>query len=79
MKIARDKKLHFWVNLVASMTAFFRVWLAVGLCIGLSAGKEYGDSKAYENHWDWLDIVADAAGMAAGLLVRLAVWLVFGI
>ena len=68
-KIARDKWLHFWVNFGRAMTGFFNYWLDVGLCIGASAGKEFGDSRAYQNHWDWLDIVADMLGMAAGLLI----------
>jgi len=67
--IGKDKWFHFIVNLVLALTGFVSYWLAVGLCVGASAGKEYGDSKAYQNHWDWLDIVADMLGMAAGLLI----------
>ena len=69
MKIPKDKVLHFLANFVMAMTGFFSYWLAIGLCVGASLGKEYGDSKAYQNHWDWLDIVADMLGMAAGLLI----------
>lgn len=69
MKIAKDKILHFFVNMGLAMTGFLSYWFAAGLCIGASVGKEYGDSKAYQNHWDWMDIVADMLGMAAGLLI----------
>lgn len=51
MKIPKDKVLHFLVNLALAMTGFFDYWLAVGLCVGASLGKEYGDSKATGNHW----------------------------
>ena len=45
---------------------------------GLGFGKEYGDSKASGNHWDWWDIVADAAGVAIGMTVILIVHLIKG-
>jgi len=65
----KDKVLHFGVNLVLAMTGFISYWLALGLCVGASCGKEYGDSKALGNKWDWWDIVADMVGMGVGLLI----------
>lgn len=69
MKIPKDKVLHFLANFVMAMTGFFNCWLAIGLCVGASLGKEYGDSKTTGNHWCWWDILADALGMTAGLLL----------
>jgi uncharacterized protein YfiM (DUF2279 family) len=34
--------------------------------LGLGLGKEYGDSKASGNKWDWWDIVADVVGIVIG-------------
>ncbi len=65
----KDKVLNFGVNLVLAMTGFISYWLALGLCVGASLGKEYGDSKAQGNRWDWWDIVADMLGMGAGMLI----------
>lgn len=64
-----DKVLHFGVNFVMALTAFWSWQFAVGICIGLSVGKEYGDSKASGNKWSWADIIADMLGMGFGLLV----------
>jgi uncharacterized protein YfiM (DUF2279 family) len=38
--------------------------------LGLGIGKEYGDSRAVGNKWDWLDIVADVLGCAVGYLIH---------
>ena len=73
MKIPKDKVLHFLVNLALAMTGFFDYWLAVGLCVGASLGKEYGDSKASGNVWSWTDILADMLGMGTGLLIVWAI------
>ncbi len=67
ISIPTDKIAHFAVNFILAMTGFFRVWLAVGLCIGASIGKEYGDMNAKGNKWSWVDILADFLGMALGL------------
>ena len=47
-----------------------------GACfaLGLGFGKEYGDSKATGNKWDWKDIVADLAGIAFAVLVLAIGW-----
>lgn len=77
MKIGKDKILHFGVNFVMALSAVLSYPFAVGICIGASFGKEYGDSKASGNSWSWADIVADMLGMAAGLLaswpIRIAI------
>ena len=62
-----DKILHFVANFLMALTAFWSWQFAVGLCIGASLGKEYGDSKATGNHWCRWDLLADFLGMAAGL------------
>lgn len=46
---------------------------ACGVAIGI--GKEYGDSKAKGNKWDWKDIFADALGALIGSLTILF-WMV---
>lgn len=68
-----DKVYHFLANFVMGLTAFLSVPFAIGLCLGASFGKEYGDSKAPGNKWDWLDILADALGAAAGIGVALLI------
>lgn len=39
--------------------------------MALGVGKEYGDSKAQGNYWDWWDILADAVGALLGCSVIL--------
>lgn len=65
----KDKLLHMGANFIMALTAFWDTAFAVGLCIGASLGKEYGDSKASGNKWSWEDIVADLIGACLGLLV----------
>lgn len=77
----RDKLLHFiccfivsaimavinglcGIILVGMINSF-----ACGIAIGV--GKEYGDSKAKGNKWDWKDIIADAIGALLGSLIVL--------
>lgn len=67
LHIPADKIAHFGVNFILALTGFFRIWLAVGLSIGASIGKEYGDMNAKGNKWSWGDILADFLGMALGL------------
>lgn len=85
MRIRSDLILHALVCLVATLAAFAYMsvffpffpslagaWL---LPMGLGIGKEYGDSKASGNHWDWLDIVADIAGILLGFgIIALGWW-----
>ena len=63
MKIAKDKWQHFGVCLSASVIS---PWLGVGLAVG----KEYGDSKAIGNRWDWQDILADIVGVTVGSVIH---------
>lgn len=68
--IGKDKWLHFAVCTVASI-------IDTGLAIGLAIGKEYGDSKAAGNKWDWMDILADAAGIVLGTAIRIGIIMLF--
>lgn len=63
VRTAKDKWQHFGVCLVASIIS---PWLGIGLAIG----KEYGDSKAVGNKWDWQDILADAIGVLVGGVIH---------
>lgn len=69
LHIPYDKALHFGVNVVLALFGIWYYSLGVGLCIGASLGKEYGDSQATGNKWSWSDIVADMIGMGVGLLI----------
>ena len=66
MKIGKDKFKHFAVCLLAAI-------IHPMLAIGLGLGKEYGDSKAKGNRWDWYDIIADGIGMVAGIVIRVSI------
>ena len=76
--IPADKIAHFGVNFILALTGFFRIWLAVGLCIGASIGKEYGDSKATGNKWSWGDILADMLGMGCGIAISFGIRKIIG-
>lgn len=73
-----DKKQHFLTCMTAAFVAGFP-FLAMGspltaivsgscFSAGLALGKEYGDSKAAGNKWDWFDILADVGGLIIGVL-----------
>ena len=75
MKIATDKVKHFFFFVAISFTAstvefgaeYHNAWIAgfiAGMAIGV--GKEYGDSCAHGNKWDWSDIGADVVGSIIG-------------
>ena len=76
--LAEDKVKHFFVNAVV-VTGTTLVLLGLGfeaipaytasvfLAAGLSVGKEYGDSRAVGNKWDWWDIYYDAIGIIIGI------------
>lgn len=67
-----DKLKHCLANLlVMFIVGSFNIWLGLGLAIGLSVGKEYGDSLVEGNKWDWYDILADAIGLVIGLILVL--------
>lgn len=66
-----DKPAHFMVCFAYSMllSSFFGVIVGVLSSISLGIGKEYGDSKAINNKWDWFDILADVLGALVGGLI----------
>jgi len=70
-----DKLLHFGVcflvNVVISFAMPSQVTTGVSLSVGLSLGKEYGDSRAIGNVWDNKDLLADGIGITAGVAVGL--------
>jgi len=67
----KDKYLHFYACFVATVLVaaiqggVAGAWFAFGLAIG----KEYGDSKAKGNKWDWFDLLADILGIIVALLM----------
>lgn len=80
MKPQRDKVLHFAVCAAVSLLAAVGIALlsndflcsaVAGFCSGfaIGVGKEYGDSKAIGNRWDWFDLLADTLGAIAGAVV----------
>lgn len=82
--IQKDKHMHFSVNVIVVIITT-QILLLFGLepipaytasiffAIGLSVGKEYGDSKAIGNRWDWMDILADAIGIVFGVFMSIQV------
>ena len=78
MSIGKDKFLHaivcFFATAIGSIATF---WLGEVPCLfcgglfalGLGLGKEYGDSKASGNHWEWGDIIADVIGIALAVVI----------
>ena len=81
--MGKDKILHALVCFVATIASFAYMhlinafwpsfsasWL---LPMGLGFGKEYGDSNAKGNKWDWWDILADVVGTAIGM-AAIFVW-----
>ena len=82
--IQKDKHMHFSVNAIVVIITT-QILLLFGLepipaytasiffAIGLSVGKEYGDSKAIGNRWDWMDILADAIGIVFGVFMSIQV------
>lgn len=80
--IQRDKILHFAVNLIATAASIGLylinpILLVPMLAVGLSIGKEYGDSKAKGNYWSWGDILADGIGIAVAILISLLIAFIF--
>ena len=86
MIITKDKKLHFACCLLIALVFTMMIGLMsswyVGALTGLltamgtGVGKEYGDSKAIGNKWDWYDILADFIGALVGISVGVLIILV---
>ena len=79
----KDKVLHFFVcffaTIIISLCTFWLGMVSSLMCgglfaLGLGLGKEYGDSKASGNKWDWLDIVSDLLGIAVAVLALFIGW-----
>lgn len=65
-KRGKDKLMHFSV-------CFAVACASPEIAVGLALGKEYGDYKAYGNHWCWWDLVYDTAGVVLGSIVHYTV------
>ena len=84
----KDKLLHALVCFGATFVGFgyMRIFCdftpsftaSLLLPMGLGFGKEYGDSKASGNKWDWWDIVADFVGIGIGMEILFVVHLIKG-
>ena len=57
---------HFLGYIPALVASLFGAVFAVGLGIG----KEAGDKNNPNSGWSWGDLVADAIGIGAGLLIK---------
>ena len=80
MKIGIDKFLHtgvcFLVTICVTVATYWLGETASILCgalfsLGLGLGKEFGDSMAVGNKWDWGDMLADVVGIlvAVGIVL----------
>lgn len=80
----KDHIKHFIVCAFATFASFalyatfLPFWHVFAMCpllgVGLGVGKEYGDSQASGNKWDWTDILADGLGIVAAMVVLLAMY-----
>lgn len=86
MKIGFDKFLHAGVCFLA--TAFVilatywlgrtaSVFCGVLFALGLGLGKEFGDSMAKGNKWDWGDMLADVVGILVAVGIALIIFTLF--
>jgi hypothetical protein len=74
MLLKKDKLLHFTLSAVSTFAlSLASPIIGVSFTLGLGLGKEYGDSKAPNNHWDWLDVLADLVGIGVGVALSLIV------
>ena len=83
MSIGKDKLLHagvcFFATVLVAIATFWVGQIGSILCgslfaLGLGLGKEYGDSKASGNKWDWWDILADCVGIGLAVLSVFIGW-----
>lgn len=69
-----DKFKHMLVCfLVAFLVGVLSPFAGVSASVRLSIGKEYGDSQAVGNRWDWSDVGADTIGIAIGISCAMVV------
>ena len=73
-----DYLKHLLVNLGIALFGAVNLPFAIGASLGASFGKEYGDSKAPGNRWDWKDILYDIIGLAIGVSIVLLYRLMTG-
>ena len=78
LHIPYDKALHCGVNVILALFGIWYYSLGIGLSIGASVGKEYGDSKATGNKWSWGDILADMLGMGCGIAISFGIRKIIG-
>ena len=73
--MSKDKIIHFTICFVSTVLVGLAAGKAAGAAgaAGLGIGKEYGDSRAPGNRWDNWDLLADFAGIVAGLIVVWAI------
>lgn len=64
--IRADLLMHFGCCFIPSLFGLY----GAAFALGLGVGKEYGDSRAINNKWDWLDFFADLLGILAGLTIN---------
>lgn len=87
MSIAKDKKIHFIVCLIAAVAMMVLMRLissplgvaamaSVISSLALGIGKEYGDKVNPSNKWDWNDLLADFIGAISGTAVGCLFWII---
>lgn len=68
--IQKDKILHFICCFVPSLLGLY----GVAFVICASIVKEWKDSKHKGNIWSWGDILADVAGIVAGIGIHFLIF-----
>ena len=84
--MGEDKIIHAVVCSLATLVigacflplGWHCILIGAFFALGLGLGKEYGDSKASGNKWDWLDILADVVGMVIGSGTLFLLWRIKG-
>lgn len=76
-----DKAKHFWVCAALALFggAGLGAWWGVVLALGAGVAKEAWDSRPGGTGWDWMDLVADAAGAVCGTVALVTIKLLVGV